>query len=187
MVSSSSTMSTRHGPPSPMTRFVRPPRRRDLRHADRPRDSRVASRDGQHDAERRAASGRAFHGDRSAVRLDDAVAHAEAEPGAFASGLRREERLEHALQRLLRHAGAGVGHLGDDRVALASGPDHEPLRRRAPHRVLGVDDEVENHLLQLLIIAGELGQRSGRGAFRPRRPTTANCRLAGAASAGRAR
>ena len=49
----------------------------------------------QRDAERRAAAGRrAHHFDLAAVRGDDAIAHAQAQPGALALTLRREERLE---------------------------------------------------------------------------------------------
>ena len=76
----------------------------------------------------RAAPGRALDGDRAAVGLDDAVAHAQAKPGAFSRGFGGEERLEHALQRFLRHAGAGVGDFGDDGIAFARGANYEALR-----------------------------------------------------------
>ena len=47
----------------------------------------------------------------AAALLDEAEHHAEPEPRAFAVRLGREERFEHALEHVGRHAGARVGHL----------------------------------------------------------------------------
>ena len=49
---------------------------------------------GQFEEERRAAALVVRIADHAAVRVDDAVAHRQAEAGALADGLRREERLE---------------------------------------------------------------------------------------------
>ena len=67
--------------------------------------------DRQIHAERRALADRALHLDGPAVRRDDAMADREAEPRALADTLRREERIEDALQVLFRDAAAGI----DDR------------------------------------------------------------------------
>ena len=53
------------------------------------------------------------HDERAAVLLDDAVGHRQAEAGAAALGLRREERIVDAREVLGRNADAGVGHLDD--------------------------------------------------------------------------
>ena len=58
-----------------------------------------------------------FDRDRAAELLGEAEDLAEAEPGALAKALGGEERLEHALHRLARHARAGVGDPERDMLA----------------------------------------------------------------------
>src|SRR4030095_12471021 len=62
----------------------------------------------QEDLERRAAAVLAVNPDVDAVLLDDAVAGGEAETGAAAGRLGREERLEEVPRDVLGHAHAGV-------------------------------------------------------------------------------
>src|SRR6185437_639081 len=98
-----------------------------------------------------------------AVRLlDEAVDHAEAEPGALADLFGGEERLEHALQDLRRHADAGVAdrqhhvfarhgsdiHRGIGFVELhVPGLDQQPAALR--HGVARVDAKIDQRRLEL--------------------------------------
>src|SRR3989442_15043889 len=59
--------------------------------------------------EHRAAAGRTGRGELAAVLLHDLVADREPEPGAFADGLRREERIEDAAEDLGGGAPPRVG------------------------------------------------------------------------------
>ena len=61
---------------------------------------------------------------------DDVVAERQAEAGAFAGGLGREERIEHLLLHLGRNAGAVVADPDLDAVA-------EVLGRRRKGRLVG--------------------------------------------------
>ena len=76
--------------------------------------------------------------DRAAMLLgDDVVADREAEPGALAGRLGREERLEQLVPDLGRDAGAVVAHPDLDRLAeiarrhLERRPEARPRVRRA--------------------------------------------------------
>src|SRR5829696_8991835 len=113
--------------------------------------------DRQRDREGGAAAGAAAHLHLAAVLLDDALAHPEAEAGALALPLGGEERLEDVAQRLLGDAGAVVLHL--DQHLTAVGEDHlgvrlaRDTRRHANraagrHRLLGVEQEIEEDLAQ---------------------------------------
>ena len=60
---------------------------------------------------------------------------------------------------LLRHARAVVADFERDGVALGvvPGPDHERAAAvRRDHRLFGVDDEVEQHLLDLMRVGKDL-------------------------------
>src|ERR1041384_2357700 len=74
--------------------------------------------DGQCDAGARAASVVGGEFDAPAVRGDDAVADGEAETCARACGLRRVERIEEVRAMLRRDAGACVGDLDHEFVAV---------------------------------------------------------------------
>src|SRR5205085_11485639 len=69
------------------------------------------------DREHGALAGRTVDEDEAAGLLDDAVDGGEAEPGAGADLLGREERLEDAHEILLRDAESGIGDLDEDVVA----------------------------------------------------------------------
>src|SRR5258708_4829256 len=62
----------------------------------------------QIDLHRRAMTDCAVDPDVAVRLLDEAVDHAETEPGTLADILGREERLEDAIQHVLRHALSGV-------------------------------------------------------------------------------
>src|SRR5581483_3215116 len=92
--------------------------------------------------------------DRAAMLLrDDVVADREAEPGAFAGRLGREEGLEQLVADLSRDAGAVVAHLDLDRGAVVMRRDAED--RPKPGLAIGagalvggveaVAEEVEEH------------------------------------------
>ena len=92
--------------------------------------------DRQADGEDRAPLRRAGLGrDLAAVLLEDLVADARPEAGAFADGLGREERVEDAAQDVGRDAGAGVGDADDRDAVLHAGLDRDLARaRRWPGR-----------------------------------------------------
>src|SRR5947208_13407286 len=94
-----------------------------------------------------AALGVVVRADRAAQLVRDLVADGEAEAGTFACLLGSEERLEHALQMLLRDARAAVADGQNQRLRV----DDSRLRldqARALHRLRGVEQDVEQHLLQ---------------------------------------
>ena len=62
----------------------------------------------------RSAAGRALDRDRAAALADDSVDRGEAESGALADGLGREERVERVGRGLGVHARAGVADAQDD-------------------------------------------------------------------------
>ncbi len=75
----------------------------------------------------------ALDSDRSVVVAYDAMNHRQAEAGAFALLLGREERLENPLDRRLVHAAPGVGH-GDARVAAGPQIGTSPRQLLVDHR-----------------------------------------------------
>ena len=150
-----------HGLRSPQRRFGAFDRRRDgrRRHAHRR----------QRDRERRALARLALGPDVTRALPDDAVDGGEAEAGALADLLRREERLEEVRPHVRRHAVAGIAdaqqhvrsrRAGDVRrevVALGGdvrGLDDEPAAVR--HRVAGVHGEVQQDLFDLRAIRLDL-------------------------------
>jgi hypothetical protein len=66
---------------------------------------------GQEDVERGAAIGLGLHIDEAAGLFDDAIDRRQAEAGALADFLGREERLEDLVDDVGRNAGAGVGNV----------------------------------------------------------------------------
>ena len=68
--------------------------------------------------EPRALPDRAVAVDRAVVLAHDAVGDRQAEAGALADRLGREERIVDAGEVLARNPGAGVGHFGDRAVAV---------------------------------------------------------------------
>ena len=154
MLSSSSTTRMRRRSRRRRRLPARPSRRADA--ARSPRDDR------QLDGERRAAAGRALRPDPPAVLLDDAVADRQAEARALARLLRREERVEDAAQRLGAHAGAAVAERRRHGAVATPRADAQRALRRSSvgaHRLLGVDDDVQEHLLDLVRVEHRLRQR----------------------------
>src|SRR6185503_802782 len=81
---------------------------------------RYRARDRQHEGQPRALSQLALHPDLAAVGGDDAVADREAEAGALAHRLGREERVEDLVEVLRRDAAAVVGDGEHDRVGAVA-------------------------------------------------------------------
>ena len=78
--------------------------------------------------------------------------------------LRREERIEDPRLHVFRHARSVVVHFEDDGVALRVVPGADDQRAaavRAEHGLLGVDDEIEQHLLDLVRIGEDVRQAGG--------------------------
>ena len=96
----------------------------------------------------------AFDLDAAAVGGDDAVADREAEAGADPLGLGGEEGLEGPAQHLGRHPGPVVGDREPHGVVRRLGPELEPpLARALLERLLGVDHQVGDDLVQLVGVA----------------------------------
>ena len=96
--------------------------------------------------------------------LHDRVGDRQPEAGALADLLGREERIEDARLHVFRHARPVVVHLEDDRVlrqVVPGADDQRAAAVRAEHRLLGVDDQVEQDLLNLVRI-GEDARQAGR-------------------------
>src|SRR5438105_8645385 len=108
----------------------------------------VADRQPQREA--RASSRQILRGHPSAVGLDDADGEAETETRALARALRREERVEDASQMLGWNTGPVVLHLDHDLVALAQRAYAQQAAAGVGfHRVGGVGEQVQQHLLEL--------------------------------------
>src|SRR3954453_23434730 len=107
----------------------------------------------QHQREPRPLSNCAVAADHPVVLVDDPVGNRQAEPGPAADRLRREERIVDAGQLLGRDPGPGIGDLGE-RLAVDDARRHrEPAAAR--HRIAGVQEQVEEHLLQLVLDAAD--------------------------------
>src|SRR5436189_262886 len=75
------------------------------------------------------------------------------DPRAEAGGLGGEVRIEHPRTQMRRYAGAIVGdrHIGAvQRGVDARGEPNLARRRLVLQRLLRIDDEVEQHLMQLI-------------------------------------
>ena len=102
--------------------------------------------------------------DAAAVLLHDRVGDRQPEARALADLLRREERIEDLRLHLFRNPGPIVVDLEDDRVAVRVVPgahDQHAAAVRGEHRLLGVDDQIEQHLLELMRIGEHLRQAGG--------------------------
>ena len=107
----------------------------------------------QLDDERRAFADDTLDADAAVVLLDDLPAHTQPQAGAavavLVGQLGREERLEDLPQVLRGDPGTRVGDLDLDRVAVVALADFEPQAAAVEHRLAGVDDEVQDDLLDL--------------------------------------
>ncbi len=96
--------------------------------------------------------------------LHDRVGHGQAEPGPLADVLGREKRIEDLRLHVLRHARAIVGDFEDDSIAIEVMPgadDEHAAAVGADHGLLGVDDQVEQDLLNLMRVGKRLRQAGG--------------------------
>ena len=94
--------------------------------------------------------------------LDDGVGDRQAEAGALADLLRREERIEDLALHLSRNPGSIVTDLKHDGLVFDVVPRADDQRAAAvgrEHRLFGIDDEVEQHLLNLMRV-GKDGRQS---------------------------
>src|SRR5262245_15160781 len=110
----------------------------------------AAAADGQLDEERRASSQARSEANSPAVLLDDRVGDRQPEPGSLSDLLRREERIENLRLQIIRNAGTIVVDFENDGLLrrIVPRPYHEDAAAvDRQHRLLGIDDQVEQHLL----------------------------------------
>ena len=115
---------------------------------------------GQLDVEGRALPRLGVEPDGALVHLDDAVADRQAQAGALADALGREERLEDLVAGALGDAAALVAH-GDVQAVLLGRLDgaHAHDARAAFHGLHAVLDQVDQDLRDL--VAVEVGAQAG--------------------------
>ena len=123
----------------------------------RSRDRRLERPDAdrQLDVERGAAPRLGLDGDAPAMLLDDRVRDGQTEARALPDLFRREKRIENLRLHVLGHTRAVVVDLEDHRVAIGVVPGADDQRAaavRAEHGLLRVDDQVQQHLLDLVRI-----------------------------------
>ena len=108
--------------------------------------------------EHRSALRRVRSGQTATVRLGDGTADRQAH--AHAAGLGAPERLEHFVQRLRRDARTAVGHAKADGAGAHGGADRQdaPGLGQVVHRIGGIDDQVQQQLLQLHAVARDRWQ-----------------------------
>src|SRR5687767_9882957 len=95
----------------------------------------------------------ALQPDPSAVLASNGVGHRQAETGALANFLGREERIEHLCLSILRNARAVVIDLQQRRsaISIVDGPhDYGAAAVGREARLLGIDDQIQQHLLDLM-------------------------------------
>ena len=117
---------------------------------------------GERDRERGALARRAVDADAAAAFVDDREDGRQAEAGAFAFGLGREERFEDLRLHVRRHPRSGVGD-GNARPRagrIGNGARADPQFAAARHGVARIDREIEERLLDLAAVAVD-GRRGG--------------------------
>src|SRR5678816_4147818 len=93
--------------------------------------------------------------------MDDRVSNRQAEAGPLPDLFRREERVENLRLQIIRNTGTVVIDLEDDSLLrrIVPGPhDEDAPAVGRQHRLLGVDDEVEQYLLYLMAVGEDLRQ-----------------------------
>ena len=115
---------------------------------------------GQRHGEARALTDRAVAGDRAVVLAHDAIGDRQAEAGALADRFGGEERIVDARDVFAGNPGARIGDFDHGAVALETGGNRQPATAR--HRVLGIQEEIEEHLLQLVLHADDDHRRVGQ-------------------------
>src|SRR5439155_5959064 len=113
----------------------------------------VCAADGKFDRKRRSSSRRRTNADAPAMLLRDRVRDGKAETGSFANFLRREEGVEDSRLRVVWNARTIIGDFENGGIALVvmtgSNGQH-PASIGGEHRLFGVDQQVEEHLLDLM-------------------------------------
>ena len=110
--------------------------------------------------EARALPDGAGAADGAVVLVNDPVGDRQAQSGAAADRFRGEERVVDPRQVLGGNARSRVGHLGDGAIAVDACRDRQPATPR--HRVARVEEQVQEHLLQLMLDAEDLHGRGGQ-------------------------
>src|SRR5580698_795684 len=105
---------------------------------------------GEIQSEGGSGAGMTLHANLAGVFLDDAISDRKAQAGAaglaFARGsLGGKKRIVNALNILGRDAGSGVGHAHADALAVERG---HAQRAAARHGIFGIQEQVQEHLLQ---------------------------------------
>src|SRR5262245_31084025 len=132
---------------------MRDRQRRNLRAADR-----------QFDEEGGAGRVLRLQSNASTMLLDDGVGNGQSQTGALAYFLRREERIEDFRLQVVGDSRAVVVDLELDRLVPGVVPGADDDGSAAvvrEHGLLGVDDQVEQHLLDLMAVGEDL-RKSGR-------------------------
>ena len=120
--------------------------------------------DGELHDERGTAVPRRVHADRPTVLLRDGVRDRQPQTRTRADLLRREKRVENLALDIRGHARAVVAHLERHGVVPGVVPCADSERAAVvggAHGLLGVDDQVQQHLLDLMGVGEDL--RQGRG------------------------
>ena len=111
--------------------------------------------------ERRAAFRMRVNPNLTAMFLDDGIRHGQSEPSSLANILRGEEGIENLRLHFNGDAGAIVTDFQCDDLGLGIVPRADDERTpavRREHCLLGIDDQVEQHLLDLMRIRKDLRQ-----------------------------
>jgi hypothetical protein len=93
--------------------------------------------------------------------LNDGVRDRQAEPRTLSDLLRREERIEDLRLQFLGYPGAVVVDLEHDGLLVGVVPradDEDAAAVGGQHRLLRVDDEIEENLLQLMTVHEDVGE-----------------------------
>ena len=117
---------------------------------------------GKINPEGRAKAKLTFHFDRAAELLDDLLRRIQPEPDSLPAILRRERRVEDFQKRFIVHARTGIAHRQTQERLVVAGVRRpvNVLRRQRDlaafgHGIMGIDDEVDDHLLELATVTGQ--------------------------------
>src|SRR5438034_6357970 len=94
--------------------------------------------------------------DTSAVLANDRIRHRETEPGPLPYWLGRKKRLEDPIQMIARDSAPGIGKADPRFCSRDTGGDGD--RPMGVDRVAGIDEQIQEHLVQTRRQALDLGQ-----------------------------
>src|SRR5678815_1383828 len=114
--------------------------------------------------ESRATPRFALDADLTVVILDDPIAHRQAEAGALPRGLGREEGLEAAPLYVGRNSRTAIAHADLNLARRRRGTDAQYAALLA-HRLLCIDGQIEQHLLELIGVADDTRQAGRQRAL----------------------